>query len=165
MKLASTIKSHLNLPFEVFDPYSDNLMRPRTQSCISLLPTGNLSGSAKVLSLLTGKPIVRDQFTILPCTDTVISRMNELADMAVARLGADSSELMSPDSDESEDEQHLDESHRLRLYADDTVPLDMFAMPDEVHDDVSRDENIAPSTDAIRGETRIDDQISSQPTV
>jgi hypothetical protein len=64
---------------EVFDPRSDNSMRPRTQAAISLMPSGNTSGSVKFLSLATGKTIIRDQFTSLPCTDIVIKQMNDSA--------------------------------------------------------------------------------------
>jgi hypothetical protein len=64
---------------EVFDPRSDNTMRARTQAAISLMPSGNASGSVKFLSLASGKTIVRDQFTKLPCTDIIINQMNDLA--------------------------------------------------------------------------------------
>lgn len=71
---------------EVFDPSSDNTMRPRTQAAISLGPTGNLSGSVRFYRLATGKEIVRDQFTVMPMSDVVIKAMNILADAASARV-------------------------------------------------------------------------------
>jgi hypothetical protein len=57
---------------EATDPYSDNTMKARTQSCIALLPTGT-QGTVHMLSLTTGKSIKRDQFKILPPPDIVIA--------------------------------------------------------------------------------------------
>ena len=71
---------------EVFDPSSDNTMRPRTQAAISLGPTGNLSGSVRFFRLETGKEIVRDQFTVMMMTDLVITTMNRMADNAAAAV-------------------------------------------------------------------------------
>ena len=44
----------------------DNSMKERTVGAIAVLPTGNLSGAVKFLSLPTGKVISRDSFRILP---------------------------------------------------------------------------------------------------
>jgi hypothetical protein len=67
---------------EVHDPYADNTLKPRTQACIALLPTGNRTGSVKFLSLLTGKVITRDHFTLLPTPDSVIAHMNKVAEVS-----------------------------------------------------------------------------------
>ena len=60
-------------------PNTDNTMRARTEDCIVMYPTGNRTGSVKMLSLATGKIVTRDQFRILPTPTSVIERMNELA--------------------------------------------------------------------------------------
>lgn len=67
---------------EVHDPYADNTLKPRTQAGIALLPTGNRTGSVKFLSLLTGKVVTRDHFTLLPTPDSVIAHMNKVADIS-----------------------------------------------------------------------------------
>ena len=45
-------------------PTTDNSMRPRTEDCVVMFPTGNRTGSVKMLSLATGKIVTRDQFRI-----------------------------------------------------------------------------------------------------
>jgi predicted lactoylglutathione lyase len=61
----------------VSDP--DNSMRPRTQGCIALLPTGNLTGSVKFWCLSTNHTVTRDQFRVLPMPDLVVSHITSLA--------------------------------------------------------------------------------------
>jgi hypothetical protein len=58
---------------------TDNSMNARTDGCIVMLPTGNRTGSVKLLSLSTGKIITRDSFKILPIPASAIARMNELS--------------------------------------------------------------------------------------
>ena len=58
---------------------TDNSMSARTDDCIVVLPTGNRTGTVKMLSLTTGRIVSRDQFKILPMPDSVIARLNELA--------------------------------------------------------------------------------------
>ena len=58
---------------------TDNSMSARTEDCIVVLPTGNRTGTVKMLSLTTGRFVSRDQFQILPMPDSVIARLNELA--------------------------------------------------------------------------------------
>ena len=60
-------------------PTTDNSMSARTDDCIVMLPTGNRTGSVKMLSLSTGQIVTRDHFTILPIPATAIKRMNDLA--------------------------------------------------------------------------------------
>lgn len=58
---------------------TDNSMSGRTEDCISVLPTGNRSGSVKMMSIDTGRIVTRDQFRVLPMPPHVVSRLNELA--------------------------------------------------------------------------------------
>ena len=44
-----------------------------------MLPTGNRTGTVKMLSLTTGRIVSRDQFKVLPAPDSAIVRLNELA--------------------------------------------------------------------------------------
>ena len=60
-------------------PNTDNSMSGRTEDCISVLPTGNRSGSVKMLSIETGRIVTRDQFRVLPMPPSVVTRLNELA--------------------------------------------------------------------------------------
>ena len=60
-------------------PSTDNSMKSRTEDCVVMLPTGNRTGSVRMLSLATGKIVTRDHFKILPMPTSVILRMNELA--------------------------------------------------------------------------------------
>jgi hypothetical protein len=70
---------------------TDNTMTARTQGCIVLLPVGNLSHSVKMLSLSSKKIITRDQFTVLPMPDLVISYLNNLAEAEGYSRGDDPS--------------------------------------------------------------------------
>jgi hypothetical protein len=54
-------------------------MKARTEDCVVMLPTGNRTGSVKMLSLRTGKIITRDQFKVLPMPLSVIERLNGMA--------------------------------------------------------------------------------------
>jgi hypothetical protein len=116
---------------EVFDPYSDNTMRPRTQAGISLGPTGNLSGSVKFLSLATGRTITRDQFTILPIPDNVIQHMNNLASIAAEKYKANIQDpihiSMDPNQDFSANADEVDEPYQE--YAPDPT----ISIQEEVH--------------------------------
>ena len=60
-------------------PNTDRSMSARTEDCVVMLPTGNRTGSVKMMSIKTGKLLVRDQFKILPMPSTVIIRLNEMA--------------------------------------------------------------------------------------
>jgi len=48
-------------------PNTDNSMAARTDGCLALLPTGNLTGSVHMWTLRTKKVVIRDQFRVLPC--------------------------------------------------------------------------------------------------
>ena len=58
---------------------TDSKMGPRTEDCIVMLPTGNRTGSVKMLSVRTGKLVTRDQFKLLPMPSTVIAILNDMA--------------------------------------------------------------------------------------
>ena len=60
-------------------PETNNSMKSRTEDCIVMLPTGNRTGSVRMLSLATGRIVTRDQFKIMPMPTSVIQRMNALA--------------------------------------------------------------------------------------
>jgi hypothetical protein len=72
-------------------PNTDNTMAARTEGCIALLPTGNLTGSVHVWRLASKTVMKRDQFRILPTPDTVITHLNKLAALDGYSRGFDSS--------------------------------------------------------------------------
>ena len=49
-------------------------MAARTEGCVVVLPTGNRTGTVKMLSIATGR---RDQFKILPMPESARVRLNE----------------------------------------------------------------------------------------
>ncbi len=53
-------------------------MEPRTEAGIALGCTGNRQGSAKFYLLTSRRVVTRDQWTALPCPDSVIEHMNSL---------------------------------------------------------------------------------------
>ena len=59
---------------------TDNTMRSRTQGCIALLPTGNLTGSVKMWCLATNATVTRDQFKILPMPDLIVTHITSIAE-------------------------------------------------------------------------------------
>ena len=60
-------------------PNTDSILKVRTEDCVVMLPTGNRTGSVRMLSLGTGRIVTRDQFKILPMPNSVIDRLNGLA--------------------------------------------------------------------------------------
>ena len=60
-------------------PDPNSSMAPRTQGCIALIPTGNSTGSVKMWCLATNHTVTRDQFTILPTPDLVITHIDSIA--------------------------------------------------------------------------------------
>jgi hypothetical protein len=56
-----------------------NSMRSRTDPCICLLSTMNLTGSVKMLDLNSFMIVTRDNFVILPMPPSVIARLNRVA--------------------------------------------------------------------------------------
>ena len=66
---------------------TDSSMGPRTEDCIVMLPTGNRTGSVKMMSIKTGKLVTRDQFKLLPMPSTVIARLNDMAASEGRKIG------------------------------------------------------------------------------
>ena len=60
-------------------PNTDSSMAARTEDCIVMLPTGNRTGSVKMMSISTGKLVTCDQFKILPMPSSIIIRLNDMA--------------------------------------------------------------------------------------
>ena len=60
-------------------PNTDSSMSARTEDCIVMLPVSNRTGSVQMMSLRSGKLVLRDQFKIMPMPSTVITRLNEMA--------------------------------------------------------------------------------------
>ena len=60
-------------------PVTSNNLTARTEDCIAVLPTGNRSGSVKMLSLATGRIVTRNTFKVLPIPQSAILRLNQLA--------------------------------------------------------------------------------------
>ena len=60
-------------------PKTNNTMASRTEDCVVMLPTGNRTGSFKMLSLSTGHIVTRDQFKILPMPQSIIQALNAMA--------------------------------------------------------------------------------------
>ena len=59
-------------------PNTNNTMESRTEDCIIMLPTGNRTGSVKMMSINTGKLLARDQFKILLMSSYIITKLNEM---------------------------------------------------------------------------------------
>ena len=62
-------------------PNTDNSMSPRTMGCITLLPTGNTTGSVRMWCLATETVLIRDQFRILPMPDLVCAYITRAAEL------------------------------------------------------------------------------------
>ena len=60
-----------------------------------MLPTGNRTGSVKMMSIRTGKLVTRDQFKLLPMPSTVIDRLNERAAREGKKIGIRSNMVYS----------------------------------------------------------------------
>jgi hypothetical protein len=61
-------------------PLTDNTMTARTQGCIAMLPTGNLTGSVKMWCLSTRATVTRDQFVVLPIPEEVCKFVSKVAE-------------------------------------------------------------------------------------
>ena len=60
-------------------PVTDNTMTARTQGCITLLPTGNSTGSVIMWHMATNRVVTRDQFKIVPLSDHTCQYITSLA--------------------------------------------------------------------------------------
>ncbi len=64
---------------EVHDePIPSNTMAPRTHAVIALGPTGNMKGSVKFYSLITGRVLKQCSFTPMAMQDRVIKQVNSI---------------------------------------------------------------------------------------
>ena len=61
------------------DPDITNTQEPRTNLAICMGPTGNLQGSYKLLSFVTGKKVTQRKFTDMPVTEAVIKQVEVMA--------------------------------------------------------------------------------------
>ena len=61
------------------DSVDKNNLKSRTDGAIALLPTGNLQGSVKFLSLATGKVITRDHWTALPMPANIAEHLDNIS--------------------------------------------------------------------------------------
>jgi hypothetical protein len=83
--LSPDAERHCRIPFggyaqvHVEASSSNDVMVSRTVGGISLGPTGNIQGTYKFMSLLTGKLIKARSFTPLPMPDDVISKVESMA--------------------------------------------------------------------------------------
>ena len=62
-------------------------MQLRTRLTICLVPTGNFQGSIEFMSVETGLKIVHRNYTKLPIPDSVIKKVNLLAERDKAEMG------------------------------------------------------------------------------
>ena len=79
------MQKHCRIEFgayaQVFDDHDPtNTMQDRTDGCVCLGPVDNLQGSVRFLRLRTGNVITCRQFTMLPITREVITRVNEMGE-------------------------------------------------------------------------------------
>jgi hypothetical protein len=77
-------KLHCRAPFGSYceihiNPDSMNSLEPRSNWVICMGPMGNLQGSYKFLSLMTGKKVTRRKFTEMPVTEAVIKQVEAMA--------------------------------------------------------------------------------------
>ena len=76
-------KLHCRAPFGSYcevhvDPEIMNTLAPRAKWAICMGPKGNLQGSYKFLSLVTGKKVTQRKFTKMPVTEAVIKQVEEM---------------------------------------------------------------------------------------
>ena len=64
---------------EAMTEKSDNSVKPRTNPCLILYPSGNLAGSYKVLNLNTGRVCIAGVLTSVPYTSFHLGKIAELA--------------------------------------------------------------------------------------
>ena len=53
-------------------PNTNNSTESRTEDCIVMLPSGNLTGSVTMLKFINMELVSRDQFIVLPITESAI---------------------------------------------------------------------------------------------
>jgi len=60
-------------------PHTDNTLKTRTDGCITLLPTGNATGTVQMLSLSTNSIVRGDHYQRLPMPNQVVVHLNSIA--------------------------------------------------------------------------------------
>ena len=60
-------------------PHTDNTLKTCTDGCITLLPTGNATGTVQMLSLSTNSIVRRDHYQRLPMPNQVVVHLNSIA--------------------------------------------------------------------------------------
>jgi hypothetical protein len=100
---------------------TNSTLAARTQGCIALLPTGNLTGSVKFLCLATNHIVTRDQFRLLPMPSLAITYITDMAAAEGYNRGFD------PDIDTSEADT---ESVQPDLTLPDMMPIDRVPLDD-----------------------------------
>jgi hypothetical protein len=85
MGTALDFAKHCKLPFgayaEAHEEYPQtNTMAPRTRRIICLGPTGNFQGSYKMMCHKMGRKLTRKQFQELPMSDSIIKRIEAIAE-------------------------------------------------------------------------------------
>jgi hypothetical protein len=83
--MALDFAKHCKLPFgayaEAHEEYPQtNTMAPRTRGVICLGPTGNFQGSYKMMCHQTGRKLTRKQFQELPMPESIIKRIEAIAE-------------------------------------------------------------------------------------
>jgi hypothetical protein len=107
------VKKDLRFPFGTFcqvaESHMSNSMDARTVSAVTLLPTGNGTGSVKCLNLMTGRIITRSQITALPWPQEYIEIMNLWADSCrkgtrvdIGSMFSDQENAVAPDAEYEE---------------------------------------------------------------
>jgi hypothetical protein len=76
---------HCKLPFGVYAEAHEeypktNTMAPRTRGVVCLGPTGNFQGSYKIMCHQTGRKLTRKQFQELPMPESIIKRIEAIAE-------------------------------------------------------------------------------------
>jgi hypothetical protein len=142
-------KLHSKIPFGAYcevhtDPDITNTMEPRTIWGICLWPTRNLQGSHKLMSLTTGKRIVRHKFTKMLLTDRVKKQVAKWASKNHTMMGL---KFMDKYGIENEFDKEEDAIFEER-------PIDVAPFPNvpaEVPGIMTQYENLIDGEDVIEG--------------
>src|SRR5210317_1045814 len=121
---------HCKIPFgdyaQVYEK-TENNMNERTVGAICLGPSYNLQDGYKFYSLLTGKKLVRRQFTPCPMTQDVIDRVIELGEQQAGPHG-----LVFKDKRGNIVEQYIDEEASMAGVGADITGVEENNFEDEV---------------------------------
>ena len=101
----------------MFQKTTRNSLEARTTGAIAILPTGNLTGSIKFLSLATARVVTRNQFTIMPMPRECVNFMNDWANLKAdipGNLTQEWSKYLQADGNE-EDGHEIDQTLPIML--------------------------------------------------